>query len=30
VSLVVEDASGNRSEKAFVFRVDEYLQLKDE
>jgi hypothetical protein len=30
VSLVVEDASGNRSEKTFVFRVDEYLQLKDE
>ncbi len=30
VRLVVEDASGNRSEKAFVFRVDEYLQLKDE
>jgi len=30
VSLVVEDASGNQSEKAFVFRVDEYLRLKDE
>lgn len=30
VSLVVEDASGNRSEKTFAFRVDEYLQLKDE
>lgn len=30
VSLVVEDASGNRGEKTFVFRVDEYLQLKDE
>lgn len=30
VSLVVEDASGNRSEKAFRFRVDEYLRLKDE
>lgn len=30
VSLVVEDASGNRSEKTFRFRVDEYLLLKDE
>lgn len=30
VSLVVEDASGSRSEKTFVFRVDEYLRLKDE
>ena len=30
VRLVVEDASGNRREKAFRFRVDEYLQLKDE
>jgi len=30
VSLVVEDASGNRSEKVFRFRVDEYLRLKDE
>jgi hypothetical protein len=30
VSLVVQDPSGNRSEKAFVFRVDEYLRLKDE
>lgn len=30
VSLIVEDASGNRSEKAFRFRVDEYLRLKDE
>lgn len=30
LSLVVEDASGNRSEKTFVFRVDEYLQLEDE
>lgn len=30
VSLVVEDASGNRSETAFRFRVDEYLRLKDE
>jgi hypothetical protein len=30
VRLVVEDASGNRSEKAFKFRVDEYLSLKDE
>ncbi len=28
--LVVEDASGNRREKAFKFRVDEYLELKDE
>jgi hypothetical protein len=30
VRLVVEDASGNRREKAFKFRVDEYLELKDE
>jgi hypothetical protein len=30
VRLVVEDAHGNRSERAFKFRVDEYLQLKDE
>ena len=30
VGLVVEDDSGNRSEKNFVFRVDEYLQLKEE
>ncbi len=30
VRLVVEDALGNRSEKAFKFRVDEYLSLKDE
>ena len=30
VSLVVEDASGDRSEKFFRFRVDEYLRLKDE
>ena len=30
VRLVVEDASGNRREKAFKFRVDEYLKLKDE
>lgn len=30
VSLVVEDAAGHRSEKTFVFRVDEYLSLKDE
>ena len=30
VRLVVEDASGNRREKAFRFRVDEYLELKDE
>ena len=28
--LVVEDAEGNRREKAFRFRVEEYLQLKDE
>jgi len=28
--LVVEDASGNLSEKSFAFRVDEYLRLKDE
>ena len=28
--LVVEDASGSRREKAFRFRVDEYLELKDE
>ncbi len=30
VRLVVEDASGNSAERAFRFRVDEYLQLKDE
>jgi len=30
VRLVVEDALGSRSEKVFKFRVDEYLQLKDE
>ena len=30
VGLVVEDASGKRSEKTFRFRVDEYLRLKDE
>lgn len=30
VRLVVEDASGNRSEKTFVYRVDEYLRLDDE
>lgn len=30
VRLVVEDAHGGRSERAFRFRVDEYLQLKDE
>ena len=30
VRLVVEDASENRREKAFRFRVDEYLELKDE
>ena len=30
VRLVVEDASGNRREKAFRLRVDEYLDLKDE
>ena len=28
--LVVEDASGSRREKAFRFRVDEYLELKDD
>lgn len=30
VKLVVEDGSGTLSEKAFPFRVDEYLRLKDE
>ncbi len=30
VSLVVEDALGGRREKVFKFRVDEYLQLRDE
>ena len=30
VYLVVEDAHGGRSERAFTFRVDEYLELKDE
>ena len=30
VRLVVEDARGGRSERAFTFRVDEYLELKDE
>ena len=30
VRLVVEDALGGRREKVFTFRVDEYLQLKDE
>lgn len=30
VRLVVEDARGGRSEKAFKFRVNEYLELKDE
>lgn len=30
VSLVVEDGRGNRREKAFRFRVDEYLRLKDD
>ena len=30
VRLVVEDAHGGRSERAFTFRVDEYLELKDE
>ena len=30
VRLVVEDASGNRREKPFRFRVDEYLKLKDD
>jgi hypothetical protein len=29
VKLVVEDAGGNRHTKAFRFRVDEYLELKD-
>jgi hypothetical protein len=28
--LVVEDAGGNSSEKAFRFRVDDYLRLEDE
>lgn len=27
--LVVEDADGNTGQKAFKFRVDEYLRLKD-
>jgi hypothetical protein len=30
VRFVVEDADGNRFDKAFKFRVDEYLRLKDE
>ncbi len=30
VRLVVEDALGRRREKAFRFRVEEYLRLKDE
>lgn len=30
VGLVVEDTSGNRGEKVFPLRVDEYLRLKDE
>lgn len=30
VRFVVEDAAGGRGEKAFRFRVDEYLRLKDE
>ena len=30
VTLVVEDALGDRVEKTFRFRVDEYLALKDE
>ncbi|MEJ7841060.1 MAG: hypothetical protein WKF95_04765 [Rubrobacter sp.] len=30
VRLVVEDALGGRREKAFRFRVQEYLRLKDE
>ena len=30
VRLVVEDAHGNRREKPFRFRVDDYLRLKDE
>lgn len=29
VRLIVERADGERDEKAFRFRVDEYLQLKD-
>lgn len=30
VRIVVEDGSGNRAEKAFTLRVDEYLELQDE
>ncbi|QIN81906.1 hypothetical protein GBA63_04060 [Rubrobacter tropicus] len=30
IFLVVEDARGNRREKSFKFRVDDYLRLKDE
>ena len=30
VRFVVEDALGERREKVFEFRVDEYLRLKDE
>jgi hypothetical protein len=30
VKLVVVDGSGERHEKRFRFRVDEYLALKDE
>ena len=30
VRFVVEDGAGNRHEKGFGFRVDEYLALKDE
>ena len=30
VRFVVEDADGDRGERAFRFRVDEYLRLKDE
>ena len=30
VRLVVEDARGNRRERSFRFRVDDYLRLKDE
>jgi hypothetical protein len=30
IRLVVEDARGNRRERSFKFRVDDYLRLKDE
>lgn len=30
LKLIVEDGAGNVHEKAFGFRVDEYLKLKDE